>query len=134
MANAFYTPFLKKLLDADIDFLVDDIKVVLVDLADYTFSAAHEFLSDVPAGGRVATSANLSSKTTTGGVFDAADATFTAVTGDPSEALIIYKDTGVAATSPLIRFIDTGVTGLPITPSGADITVRWNASGIISVS
>ncbi len=134
MANAFYTPFLKKLLDADIDFLVDDIKVVLVDLADYTFSAAHEFLSDVPAGARVATSGNLASKTTTGGVFDAADATFTAATGDQSEALIIYKDTGVAATSALIRFIDTGITGMPITPSGADITVRWNASGILSVA
>lgn len=134
MANAFYTPFLKKLLDADVDFLADDIKVVLVDLADYTFSAAHEFLSDVAAGARVATSGNLASKTTTGGVFDAADLTFTAVTGDPSEALIIYKDTGVAATSPLIRFMDTGVTGLPITPSGADITIRWNAGGIISVA
>lgn len=134
MANAFYTPFLKKLLDADIDFLVDDIKVVLVDLADYTFSAAHEFLSDVPAGARVATSANLASKTTTGGVFDAADATFTAATGDQSEALIIYRDTGVAATSALIRFMDTGITGMPITPSGADITVRWNASGIFSVA
>ena len=50
------------------------------------------------------------------------------------EPLVIYKDTGVAGTSALIRFIDTGVTGLPITPSGADVTVRWHASGIFSVA
>lgn len=134
MANAFYTPFLKKLIDADVDFLVDDIKVVAVDTGAYTFSAAHEFLSDIPGGARIGTSGNLASKTTTGGVFDAADATFTALTGTSVEALVVYKDTGVAGTSALIRFIDTGVTGLPITPSGADVTVRWHASGIFSVA
>ena len=134
MANAFYAPFLKKLIDADVDFLVDDIKVVAVDTGAYTFSAAHEFLSDIPGGARIGTSGNLASKTTTGGVFDAADATFTALTGTSVEALVIYKDTGVAGTSALIRFIDTGVTGLPITPSGADVTVRWHASGIFSVA
>ncbi len=134
MANAFYTPFFKKLIDADIDFLADDIKVVAVDTGAYTFSAAHEFLSDISAPARIATSSNLANKTSVAGVFDADDATFAAVTGASIEAIVIYKDTGVAGTSALIRYLDTGVTGLPITPSGADITVRWNASGIISVS
>jgi hypothetical protein len=132
MASSLYTPFKKLLLDGDIDLLVDNIKVVLVDAADYTFSAAHDFLDDVAAGARVATSGNLASKTTTGGAFDAADVTFTAVTGDVSEALIVYKDTGAAATSPLIAYIDTA-TGLPVTPNGGDIVVTWHASGIFSL-
>lgn len=127
MANALYTLAKKKLLDADIDLLVDDIKVVLVDAADYTVNlATDEFLSSIAVAGRVATSANLAGKTTTGGVFDATDAVFTSVTGDPCEAYVIYKDTGVAATSPLIAYFDTVSAGLPITPNGADINLVWD--------
>jgi hypothetical protein len=40
-----------------------------------------------------------STKTVTDGVADANDVTLTAVTGDPSEALVIYKDTGTESTS-----------------------------------
>lgn len=128
MANALQPSFKKLCLDADIDLLVDNIKVYLIDLADYTYSSAHDFRDDFAAG-IVATSANLGSKTTTGGVFDSADTSFTAVTGDVSEALILSKDSGVAGTSPYIAFYDTGVTGLPVTPNGGDINVAVNASG-----
>jgi hypothetical protein len=126
MANALYGKGREKFLNADIDWAADNIKVVLVDVADYTVSIdTHEFLSDVGAGARVATSANLGTKTSTLGVADAADVTLSAVTGDQSEALVIYKDTGSAATSPLIAYIDTA-TGLPVTPNGADITITWD--------
>jgi hypothetical protein len=126
MANALYDKGREKFLTGAISWSSDNIKVVLVDAADYTVNlSTHEFLSDVASGGRVATSGNLASKTTTAGVADAADVTFTAVTGDQSEALVIYKDTGSAATSPLIAYIDTA-TGLPVTPNGADITVTWD--------
>jgi phage tail sheath gpL-like len=86
--------------------------------------AADEFLSSIPVGDRIATSANLTTKTTTLGVFDADDVVFTAVTGDQSEAVVMIQDTGDAATSPLIAYIDSA-TGLPITPSGSDITITW---------
>jgi hypothetical protein len=46
------------------------------------------------------------------------------------EALVIYKDTGSSATSPLIAYIDTG-TNLPASPNGGDITIQYNASGIL---
>ena len=62
----------------------------------------------------------------TGGTFDAADATFVAVTaGSTSEGVVIYKDTGVAGTSPLIAYIDT-ITGFPLLTNGGDITVQWD--------
>ena len=127
MASALYAKAKKAFLDGDIDLLNDDIKVVLVDSADYTLDlAAHDFLDDVPAGARVATSGNLASKSTDGGVFDAADITITGVTGDQFEYIIIYKDTGTASTSQLIACIDTA-TGLPCTPNSGDITITWDS-------
>jgi hypothetical protein len=125
MANVLYAKAKEKFLSGSIDLTSNDIKVVLVDTADYTYSSSHEYLSDVAAGGRVATSSNLGSKTVTNGVFDAADVTFSTVSGDVSEALIIYKDSGVAATSPLIAYIDTA-TGLPVTPNGTNIPLAWD--------
>lgn len=126
MANALYDLGREGFLAGDISWRDDDIKAVLIDVADYTVDlAAHDFLDDIPAGARVATSGNLASKTVTAGVADAADITFSTVTGDPSEAIVLYQDTGVAGTSRLIGYIDTA-TGLPITPSGADIIVSWS--------
>jgi hypothetical protein len=134
MANAIYPKWKESLINGDANVQLNgNVKVVLVDLADYSYSSAHQFLSDVAAGGRVATSPNLASKTYTTGLFDAADVTFTAVTGDPSEAIIVYIDTGVAATSRLVAFFDTGVTNLPVTPNGGDINVLFNASGIVQL-
>lgn len=84
-----------------------------------------EFLSDIPSGARITTSGNLASKTATLGVADAADVVFSSVSGASCEALVIYKDTGAAGTSPLIAYIDTA-TGLPVTPNGGDITCVWD--------
>ena len=69
----------------------------------------------------------LTAKATTGGAADAADCTFTAVSGATINAIVICKDTGTEATSPLIAYIDTA-TGLPITPNGGDITPRSEAA------
>lgn len=128
MANVMYASAKKLFLDGDIDLLNDTIKVALIDTNDVSYSAAHDYYDDVSAG-VVGTPVALASKTTTGGSFDSADPTWSAVTGDVCEAVIIYRDTGVAATSPLIAWYDTGVTGLPVTPNGGDITVTVNASG-----
>lgn len=126
MANGLYDKARQKFLDGSISWSSDNIKIVLVDAADYTVSlSTHEFLSDIPSGARVATSDNLSNKTSTSGIADADNVTFTAVTGDPSEAIVIYKDTTNAATSDLIAYIDTA-TGLPVTPNGGDITITWD--------
>lgn len=125
MANALYDLGREKFLTGDIAWDTDDIKVALVDTGTYTVNlATHEFHSDL--SGIVATSGNLSSKTTTAGVADAADVTLSSVSGNQSEALVIFKDTGVSGTSPLIAYIDTA-TGLPVTPNGADITITWDS-------
>ena len=126
MANALYDKGREGFLDGTIDWDTNDIRVILVDVADYTVDlAAHDNLDDVAAGARVAVSGALSNKTVTNGVADADNGTFSAVTGDVSEALVIYKHTGTESTSRLIAYIDTA-TGLPVTPNGGDITVAWD--------
>ena len=126
MASALFAKAKKAFLDGEIDLLDNNIKCVLVDSADYTLDLAnHDFLDDIAVGARVATSGNLASKSTTGGVFDAADVTITTVSGDQFEYIIIYKDTGTASTSNLIACIDTA-TGLPCTPNCGDITITWD--------
>lgn len=135
MANAIYPKYKEALLDGAANIALDsnDVKVCLIDTADYTYSAAHDFLDDVAGAAIVATSGNLAGKTITNGVFDSNNPTFSLVSGDVAEALIIYIDTAVAATSRLVAYFDTGVTNLPVTPNGADILVAVNASGWFSL-
>lgn len=133
MANALYPKWKEQLLQftTNNNLSAGTVKVALVDTGTYTYSAAHQFYSSVT--GVVGTPQTLGSKTFTNGTFDAADVTFTAVTGATVEALVIYIDTGTAATSPLVAYIDTSVTNLPVTPNGGDISITWNASGIFSL-
>lgn len=117
------------------DLLTSNVKAVLLDHADDdpdTAAGGDEFLSDIAAGARVSTSGNLTSKAFTSGAFDCADFTLSGVTGDQSESIVFYIDTGTETTSRLVAKIDTG-TGLPFTPSGGDVNVVINGSGIFSV-
>lgn len=131
MASYLYGKGRQKFLEGAIDWSTHDIKLLLVDSADETpVQNTDEFHSDVASGGIVATSGNFASKTTTLGTSDAADITLSAVTGDPCELIIIYRDTGTSGTSPLIAKIDD-YTGLsPVTPNGGNINISWPAGGI----
>lgn len=123
MASSLYTKAKEHLLSGDINQISDNIKTVIVDSGNYTVNlTTDEFLSDVPVASRVATSANLTNKSVTAGAADADDVTFSSVTGNSAEYIIIYQDTGTEGTSLLIAYYDTA-TGLPITPNGGDITI-----------
>lgn len=128
MADVLYKEFKQKLLGADIDLAVDDIRAMLV-LSSYTFDDTDEFVSDLGAvdNGR---SAALGSKTVTDGVFDAADSSLTATAASACNALIIFKHTGSDATAALIGYIDFSA----FTPAaGQAISLAWNASGILAL-
>ena len=133
MPNAIYPKFKEAILQsaANSNMSSGTVRVALVDLGVYTYSATHEFLTSLT--GRVGTDQTLGTKTFVDGLFDAANSTHTAVTGATVEALVIYIDTGVAGTSRLVSFHDTGVTGLPATPNGGNIDITWNASGIFQL-
>lgn len=129
MAAALY-PKAKDLYGEEgLHMLNDTIKVILVDTGTYTYSSAHDFLDDLSGTG--GTAQTITSPTWVNGLFDGANVTFTAVAGTVSyEALVIYMDSGVAGTSPLIAFIDNFSA---VTSNNGDITVTWNGSGIFQL-
>lgn len=128
MANTLYDYCRQRFLESQINWMTDTIKVILVSTSAYTpQTAVHQYLADIPVSARIAGPVTLTAKATTGGAADAADCTFTSVSGATINAIVIYKDTGTEATSPLIAYIDTA-TGLPITPNGGDITPRSEAA------
>lgn len=138
MANALFVSFRNGVLGAHatyVDLDSDTISVMFVDHADDTpVAATDDFLDDiasaarVPALGSAPTVGSKTIGTVAAGTFDSADVTFTALTGDVSESLIMFKNTGNHATSNLIAFWDTA-TGLPLTPNGGDVVVAPSASG-----
>lgn len=131
MANAIYGKA-KQFYDFP-DLLVNDVKVVLTRAYVPNFSV-DRYLSDIAGGSQVSISPNLGGKTFALGVFDANNTTFTAVpAGLACDYLIIYVDTGLPGTSPLICGLDTGFAGLPVTPDGSDIQVTWAAAGIFGL-
>ena len=134
MANALYPKWKEQLLQftANNNMSSGTVKVALVDTGVYTYNSADQFWS-AASSASVGTPQTIGSKTFTNGVFDGSDVTFTAVTGSSVEALVLYIDTGTPSTSPLVAYIDTSVTGLPVTPNGGDITITWNASGIFAL-
>lgn len=138
MANSLYPLWKQELMKGTSNALLNSaegttgVYCALVDTGTYTYSAAHQFYSSL--SGVVGTDQEILSKTQTNGTFDGTDLTFTAVTGNSVEALVLYrKNAGANTTWPLIAYIDTGVTGLPLTPNGGNATITWNASGIFTL-
>ena len=123
MANKLFPKGAEKLLGS-LNLTSATIKAALLSDA-YTYSAAHEFLSDISAS-VLNTAQTLASKSFTGGVFDAADVVYTAVaSGANARYVALYHDTGTAGTSSLIFLVDTA-TGLPMATNGGDITIQWD--------
>jgi hypothetical protein len=135
MANAIYPKYKELLIGTGTAASLSSgtVKAALIDTGTVAYNSAHDFYDDVVAG-VVGTPVTLTTKTITNGVFDADDVTFTSVSGATCEAVIIYIDTGGAnSTDPIVAFLDTNITGLPVTPNGGNITLAWNASGIFAL-
>lgn len=125
MANAIYTKALNSFLQGEINWVSDSISAILINTSLYTVDIAnHQYLSSIAAGARVATAA-LTGKTAVGGVADAADLVFSAVSGAQCSAIAFVKITGNEATSNLLLYFDTA-TGLPVTPNGGDLTLTFD--------
>lgn len=132
--SAIYPKAKTKFMKADLDLDLATLTAYAVDLADYTYSATHEFLSDVPVGARVSSVALASVTIGVVGdaVVDCADFTFPSVTGDQFEAVIIADNTGTDGTSSLVAFIDNA-GALSFTPAGNNIDVTVAAGGLFTL-
>lgn len=133
MSNAIYPKYKEALIKGAANINLDDltVKAALVDTGVYTYSAAHDFFDDVT--GVVGTPQAINNTTILNGLFDGDNVTYTAVTGNTVEAIVIYIDTGTPATSRVVAYIDTGATGLPFTPNGGNADILWNAAGIFQL-
>ncbi len=109
-----------------VDFVADNIKILFY---SSSYNAAHEFVSDLTGASIIARSGNLAGKTVLLGVLDANDLTVTSVSGSAFTHVILYKDSGSDATSPLVAIFD--VTSF--LPSGGDVNVVFNASGLFAI-
>jgi hypothetical protein len=122
-----------------VDFDTDTIKVMLVTNTYVPSATGHaaknSVTNEVTGTNYTAGGAALGTVTvvdSTGTItFDAADTTWTQNAGGFSTArhAIIYKDTGTAATSTLIGWIDFGADKGNV---AGDLTLQWNASGIVT--
>lgn len=131
MANGIYS-YAKQVYNFP-SITANDIKVVLTRSYVPNYGT-NQFLSDILLADRVAFSGNLASKTFVGGLFKAAAFTFAAVAaGAACDFLVVYYDTGVVGTSVLLCGLDTGFTGLPVTPDGSDIIVTPAVGGIFQI-
>lgn len=137
MANALYPKWKEARLQGTANASLDGsgttgVYAILVDTGTYTYSTAHEFYSSL--SGLVGTEQEIGTKTYTAGVFDGADVTFSSVSGATCEAIVLFiKNAGASTTWRLVAYIDTSVTGLPVTPNGGNIGITWNASGIFAL-
>lgn len=130
MANAVYPKFKERMLGVMLTGAaapgVFNVKAYLLTSA-YTYSAAHEFASDLTGILTDGRSPAFANKSTTNGVFDADDVTLPTVTGSQTAAsFVIVIDSGTDSTSRLVAYLDTGVTGLPFLTNGGDITITWD--------
>lgn len=132
MTNAYFTPAVEGFIAGEIDLDTAAIKAAYV--RGYTFSAAHKFVSDVTgAGGTLnGTSAALTTKTVTGGVFDADDTAVTTTASAVNHGILLFQASAVtggadvaASAQRVIAYFDTG-TGLPIQPGTGSTPITWD--------
>ncbi len=126
MANALYGKGKEKLLTAAVNFSSETIKAALVSTAYSPNLSTDEFYTTISPH-VLGTPQTLGTKSILLGVFDAADSLFEAVfAGSTVKAVVLYKDSGLAGTSPLLAYIDT-ITGFPLATNGGDIQIVWDS-------
>lgn len=117
-----------------VDWLSDTIKVMLCTSTYTPSQTTHAYKSsitnEVTGTGYTAGGATLGSPTATKSSLvvslDAADTSWTTSTITARYA-VIYKDTGSAATSPVLGYVDFGADA---TSTAGTFTITWDATGI----
>ena len=152
MAALIYNRAKKELLDGTLDLVNNTIKVMLV-TSSYVANVDHDFVDEAGANdpidhelsgtgyaagfagsGRKTLASKAFSQDNTGdrGEFDAANLTWTGIDAGTAAAAIVYKHNTADTDSILIAYIDSG--GFPITTNSGDLTLTWNADGIVQLT
>ena len=137
MSTQFYLTGLRRILSQDIDWGNNTIKLMLCTSA-YTPNFTTDEFASTPAAneltGYVRPTLTCSFNTNTGSdriELVAADVTITAVdTGQTVASIVVFKDTGNDATSPLIG----ATTGLSQLTNGGDLLIDFASSGYLAIN
>lgn len=135
---AIFNKFKMEALKGSIDLSSDTIKVMLMSSAYTPNISTDLFVSNISAyqitapgytaGGKtIANAIVIQDNADNDGVFDGDDVTW------PNSSItaryaVVYKDSGIPGTSPLISFIDFGADRSSLNEA---FTISWNAEGII---
>lgn len=147
-----YNKFKNEVMDRTIDLSGGVIKVMLV-TSSYVANENDDFLEEraddanehelsgtgYTAGFGSSDRRTLASKVFTeddtnnrGEFDDTADITWTAIDAGTVAGIIVYNHLTSDLLSAMICYIDTG--GLPIVTNGGDLTIQWNAEGILQLT
>ena len=143
MASFIYTRAKAKFLSADIDLNADDIRILLVDSSttadteeDTEFVSGFSTLGELSGTGYVrkalANEAVNADTANNRGEFAADPVTWTGIDAGTAEAVIIIKHVTNDTDSIPIAYIDSG--GFPFVTNSGDLTITWNAEGIIQAT
>jgi len=139
--NAIYNKAKSLIASGGVQYLTDTIKVLLVTEVYQVDIDTHQYLADVQVlagaeaegigytigGVELLNKAVLEDLVNNRTAWDADDLVWSASTLRVRGA-IIYKDTGDAATSPLLVFKDYVTDQIT---TGTDLTIEWDATGIV---
>jgi len=140
MASKMYGQMLSKALNKEIDYDTDAIKVLLVGSTYVPNQDTHVYRSDVTGEvtgtGYTAGGITLAGKTVT---YDAANNVIMLDANDVAWAnstitaryAVVYDDTGTAATSPLLGYVDFGSDQ---SSTNGSFTITWDATGIFRIT
>lgn len=139
MADVIYNSFKTQLLNGEINFGTSSIKLMLVTSSYAPNQDTDDFQDDVTnevegtgytAGGATLASGTVTQDNTDNeAVYDADDVTW-GTSSLTARGAVLYKDTGVGSTSPLIAYLDFGSDQ---TSSSGNFTIQWNTEGIINL-
>ena len=136
MANRTFQSYKQAIMTGTaLDLESAALKFALCDSAEYapdTTISGDEFLSDIPAGARVAITDALAGVSVVDAILDFDNPALPDTGGAQAEYLVLFDDTGVEATSRLIHLTDTA-TGLPITPDTVEDTIQVHAVGLFAL-
>ena len=145
MSDFLYTHAAAEMLKGNIDFDGDDMRVLLVmtnstadtekDVDDIDeFTTLDEMDGTNYVRKALANEAVAEDEANDRGEFDADDVTWTSLGAGTRnvQAAILYKHVTDDTDSIPIAYIDSG--GFPFTATGADVTIQWNAEGILQLS
>ena len=127
-------------MEAEWDWVDDTIKVMLCTSSYTPDQDTHDYKDDVTnevsgngytAGGATLANASLGYTAGTNVIkLDGDDVTWSS-SSITARYAVIYKDSGVAGTSPLIAYIDFGEDK---TSDNGNFTIEWHADGIAKVT